>query len=236
MRKKMKKLNIVYEDKNLLAVNKPAGLLTINTDKNHHSLYEEASMYVKKQFPKNKVFIVNRLDKDTSGIILFAKNKTLKEQLQKNWNSIAKRYYYAIVNGKTNKQESLKNYLLEDKYFNVYESPKGKLCLTDYKLIKYNHPYSLLDVSIKTGRKNQIRVQLSLINHPIIGDKKYHSKKNPLNRLGLHNYKLEIEVPGYKKTLVFETKMPKEFQEVICKEFKKSLPKQDMQVEEMPKN
>ena len=118
----MKKLNIIYEDKNLLVIDKPPKQLTIKTNKNEsHTLYEEASLYVKKQYPKNKVFIVNRLDKDTSGLVVFAKNETLKKELQDNWNNLARRYYIAIVEGNMpSTKGKLKSYLKEDNYFELF--------------------------------------------------------------------------------------------------------------------
>lgn len=212
-----KKMDILYEDKNLLIINKPAKLLTVGTTKEkEHTLYHEASLYVKKQYPKNKVFIVNRLDKDTSGIVVFAKNEELKKLLQDNWNTYAKkRIYTAIVEGKMPKnKDKLVDYLWEDKFFKVHltnDKQKGKKAITTYEVLKYYHTYSMLNIQIFTGRKNQIRLQLANINAPIIGDKKYDAKRNPIGRLGLHATKLVLEVPGYKETLVIEAKVPKEF-------------------------
>lgn len=175
-------------------------------------MYHEASDYVKKQYPKNKVFIVHRLDKDTSGIVVFAKNENTKNKLQNTWND-CKRGYIAIVEGNLKvKKDTIKSYLIETKSLDVYSTKdpkKGKLAITEYEVINENKNYSLLKINIKTGRRNQIRVQLSDINHPIIGDKKYHSKTNPINRLGLHANYLEFKLDN--KIYVFEAKYPKEF-------------------------
>ena len=188
-------------------------MLTIATEKKEeHTLYREASAYVKKQYPKNKIFIVHRLDKDTSGIVIFAKNQDTKNELQNNWDKV-KREYIAIVEGKVPKQKDvLKSYLVEDKTYNVYSTKdpkKGKLAITEYEVLKQNNNFSLLKINIKTGRKNQIRVQLSDIGHPIVGDKKYKSKTNILKRLALHANLIEY------KDYHFETKYPKEFNKIF---------------------
>ncbi len=215
--KKTKKLEILYEDKELLVINKPSGLLTIATEKNTlHTLYHKAREYVKKQNPKNKIFIVHRLDKDTSGIVLFAKNEKIKKQLQENWNKETKREYLAIVEGKIDGHGTLKSYLWEDKNHLVHSGKKGVLALTQYEVLKNNKEYSLLKINILTGRKNQIRVQLSDIGHPIIGDKKYQSLKNPLGRLGLHAIYLKVQLK--EKEYAWVSWVPLEFKKMFRQE------------------
>lgn len=210
-----KKLDIIYEDKEIIVVNKPAKKLTIATTKEQNrTLYHEVREYVKKQNPKNKIFIVHRLDKDTSGVILFAKNEKIKKLLQDNWDYLTvNREYLAIIEGiPKNKKDIIKSYLMETKTLQVFstkDSKKGKLAITEYEVLKSNKSYSLLKINIKTGRKNQIRVHMSDINHPIVGDKKYNSKTNPLNRLGLHAKTLEIKHPITKKVMSFTAKVPK---------------------------
>lgn len=216
----MKKLDIIYEDKNILVINKPAGLLTVSTSKEKEkTLFYETSMYVKKSNPKAKIFIINRLDKETSGLVLFAKNQTLKYKYQERWNELAvKRGYVAVVHGRfDNSNGSIKSYLKETKTLLVYssdDSKNGKLAITNYEVIKQNNKYALLNVNIKTGRKNQIRVHLKDVNHPILGDKKYGiNDKN--KRLMLHANYLEIINPVTNKKMVFECKVPKEFDNII---------------------
>ena len=209
----MKKLKIIYEDKNILVIDKEPNLLTISTPKEKvRTLYHEASDYVKKQYPKNKIFIVHRLDKETSGIVVFAKNPETKEELQSNWED-TKREYIAIVEGQLKKkQQVLKDYLYETKTLEVYvtkDPKKGKLAITEYEVIKENKQYSLLKINIKTGRKNQIRAQLANIKNPIIGDKKYKSTTNPLKRLGLHASKIELKYNN--KSYIFESHIPNDF-------------------------
>ena len=215
----MKKLKIIYEDKELLVINKEPKVLTISTAKEkNRTLYAEASSYVKKQNPKNKIFIVHRLDKDTSGIVVFAKNETLKHQLQNNWDRLAKiREYTAVVEGRLTGSGEIKNYLYETKTLEVFSTDdpkKGKLAITKYKSISDTRAYSLININILTGRKNQIRVHLKDINHPIIGDKKYKSKSNPLGRLGLHASRLVLIHPKTKKEMVFISEAPKNFYEI----------------------
>ena len=211
-----RKLDIVYEDKNILVINKPAGLLTISTSKEkERTLFYEASSYVKKSNPKAKIFIINRLDKETSGLVLFAKSQNVKYKYQNNWNEIAiKRNYVALVhNAFDDKKGTIKSYLKETKTYMVYSSndkKNGKLAITNYSVIKQNNKLALIDIEIKTGRKNQIRVHLKDINHPILGDKKY-GVKDGCKRLMLHANYLLIINPLTNKKMEFTCKVPKEF-------------------------
>ena len=215
---KKKKMDIIYEDKELLVINKPSGLLTIATEKeNHKTLYHEAREYIKKQNPKNKIFIVHRLDKDTSGIVLFAKSEKMKKYLQNNWNDLVKtREYVAIVEGNIKQQqECLKYYLKENKRLHVYvtNDKTGELAITKFSALSKTKAYSLLKVNIETGKKNQIRASLNEYGYPIIGDKKYNSKKNLLGRLGLHASFLEIVIGG--KEYKFFASIPELFKKMF---------------------
>ena len=210
----MKKLDIVYQDKDIIVVNKDAHLLTIGTEKERdNTLYHKVLMYEKTKRKSNKIFIVHRLDKETSGVVLFAKREEIKDILQNNWDIYAiERKYVAVVEGKLKKKEdTLKNHLMENSIHHVYVSDNGKLAITKYKVLKESKSYSLLDIVITTGRKNQIRAQLSNIGSPIIGDKKYNAKTNPLRRLGLHANKLVIRHPITNEVMTFESKVPSEF-------------------------
>ena len=216
--KKKDKLKILYEDKSIIIISKPSNLLTIGTNKEHNNtLYRKVSKYVKKQHKSNKIFIVHRLDKDTSGIIAFAKTEPVKRVLQRNWDKI-KRKYIALVEGKVAKGDTIKNYLAETKTLKTYitnDKKIGKLAITKYKPIKGNKEYTLLDIEILTGRKNQIRVHMESINHPIVGDKKYNSKKNPIRRMCLHATYLEFIHPITNKRLIIEDKYPNIFDKLI---------------------
>ena len=216
--KKRDKLDIIYEDKYIIVINKPANLLTIGTEKDReNNLYRKVSDYVKKQHKSNKIFIVHRLDKDTSGIILFAKSEKVKTILQREWDKTT-RYYVALVEGIVKKNGTIKNWLNETKTLYTYSSNiknDGKLAITKYKPIKNNNQYTLLDIEILTGRKNQIRVHMKDINHPIVGDKKYGSTKNPIRRMTLHATYLKIVHPITNKELEFNSNYPKIFDNLI---------------------
>ncbi len=207
-------IKIIYEDKSIIVVDKPSGVLTIATEENkydNYNLYSILSSYVKKENSNNKIFIVHRLDKDTSGVILFAKNEKIKNALQKRWNEITNRIYYAVVIGNTKEKDTLKNYLQEDNRLITHVSNTGKLAITNYEKIKTNGKYSLLKIKIDSGRRNQIRVQLSNINHPILGDNKYGIKDKSIKRMMLHANILEIINPVNNKKMKFESKIPNEF-------------------------
>ena len=182
----MKKMDIIYEDKELLVVNKPPKLLTISDGKTDNTLYSMARSYVKKQHKSNKIFIVHRLDKDTSGVVLFAKSEDVKKYLQDNWNKITKREYLGILDGYLeNNKGVIKEYLMEDKTHRVYASNKkvGEYAETHYEVLNKKLKCSLVKIDIKTGKKNQIRVGFRNLGHPRIGDKKYGSKNNYIKRL-----------------------------------------------------
>lgn len=212
----MKKLDIIYEDKNILVVNKEPKILTISSrNEKEHTLYHEVYNYLHKK--NQKVFIVHRLDKDTSGLVLFAKNEKSKEILQNTWKEV-ERKYYAVVEGIITESDTIKSYLKETSTnltFITKDEKNGKLAITNYMPIKQSNTYTLLDINILTGRKNQIRVQLKSINHPIIGDKKYGANKNPISRLGLHAYKLSFIHPITKEPLELIAPLPKEFDKIF---------------------
>lgn len=210
---KIGNIDIIYEDDNYLVVNKPSGMLTVSTDKEkNRTLYHLVREYIHGKRKREKIFIVHRLDKETSGLVLFCKDEKLRDKIQENWDKIAvKREYAAVVSGILEKKKArLESYLKENKANQVYVSKTkdGKLAITNYQVIKENKN-SLLSILIETGRKNQIRVQLNDIGHPIIGDKKYGNVKG--KRLLLCANKLDIKDPKTNKLLSFEINIPREF-------------------------
>lgn len=217
---KKEKLNIIYEDKYIIVVNKPASLFTISTDKEkYNTLYHQVFEYLKQKNKNNKVFIVHRLDKDTSGLIVFAKSEDVKRKLQDNWDNVIRKYI-AVVNGKVEKNKDIiESYLKETKTLLVYSSNDkihGKLAITEYERLESNKLYSLLKINIKTGRKNQIRVHLNDIGHSIVGDKKYGKiKTKVVNRLCLHANYLEFNHPITNELLKLESSIPKEFLKLV---------------------
>ena len=209
-----KKMDILYEDKYLIIINKPAHLLTIATKKEKEkTLYHQVYEYLKNKHKSNKVYIVHRLDRDTSGIVVFAKDIKTKVYMQENW-GLFKRGYVAVVEGKIDKNKGvLKNYLKETKtlYTYVVSDKEGKLAITEYEKILENKKYTLLSLNLKTGRKNQIRVQLSYIGLPIVGDKKYGMKKDPIRRMALHSNYFEFIHPKTNEKKIIDIDIPNSF-------------------------
>ena len=217
--KKTLPFEILFEDENIIVVNKPSGLLSIATVKEKEkTLYHIVRDYLVSKDKNNKVFIVHRLDKDTSGIVIFAKNEKIKNQLQENWNEYVElREYVAVVHGKLKiKEDHVVQYLKETKTNLVYVSrdKEGKEAITNYKVLKENNDYSTVSITIETGRKNQIRVLFASLNCPIVGDKKYGIKDGE-DRLYLHANRLKLYYPVLKKSILFETGVPSEFKRIM---------------------
>lgn len=210
-------IEILFEDQDLIVITKEAGLLSIATaSEKEQTAYSILSDHVKKRDPKNRIFIVHRLDRDTSGVMLFAKSEKVKEILQNDWKgAVQERSYIAIAEGLVAKPEgTITSWLKESKAFIMYSSPTpngGQQAITHYKVLKKNKNYSMLEIQLETGRKNQIRVHMQEIGHSIIGDKKYGSLKSPLRRLGLHARVLAFRHPTTGEAMRFETEIPKEF-------------------------
>lgn len=208
---------LLYEDDDLIVIDKPAGMLAIATDsEREHTAYHIVTQYVKAQTKSGRVFVVHRLDRETSGIMILAKNERIKQQLQENWNdAVLRRGYMAVVEGRVNAAEgTVKSWLKQTKTFLVYSSHKegdGKLAITRYQTVRTSDRYSLLDISLDTGRKNQIRVHMGDLGHPVAGDKKYGATTNPLGRLGLHASVLRIKHPTSGEAMQFTSATPRAF-------------------------
>ena len=184
-------INVIYEDDYFIGINKPSGLLSVSDMKHNVSAYDIVKKYV-----GGKLYVLHRLDRDTSGILLFCRDKGIVDKMQDNWNDVVLRRGYLAVVNKISGSGTIKSYLYEDKNFNVRscdDSKKGKLAITDYSVVKSSKNYSLLQVFIHTGRKNQIRVHMNLIGTSILGDKKYGG--NRAKRLYLHSNILEFIHP-----------------------------------------
>jgi 23S rRNA pseudouridine1911/1915/1917 synthase len=210
-------VNIIFEDEYLIVIEKSAGILSISTEKEkEHTAYSTLSRHIKEQDPANKIFVVHRLDRETSGVMIFAKSLEIQEKLQENWNdTIVERTYIAVVEGEIDRPKgTIVSYLRESKALIVYSSKnasEGQKAITHYKVINKNPKYSLLEVNLETGRKNQIRVHMQEIQHSVIGDKKYGSIHSPIKRLGLHAQVLAFTHPITKESMKFETQIPKAF-------------------------
>jgi tRNA pseudouridine32 synthase/23S rRNA pseudouridine746 synthase/23S rRNA pseudouridine1911/1915/1917 synthase len=212
---------IVYEDHDILVVDKRSGLLTISNDKvREKTVYYLLNTYVRKgnQKSRNRVFVVHLLDKDTSGLLVFAKNENAKHYLQQEWQGFTKKYL-AIVHGRLPEQEGvISSYLAENKLHRMYsvdDPEKGKLAKTGYKVLKESRKFSLLEIELFTGRKNQIRVHFFEKGYPIAGDKIYGEKVKGIKRLALHAASLTIVHPHTKEQMTFEAKTPTYFDSLL---------------------
>ncbi len=208
------KIEIIYEDEDMIVINKPSGLLSISTDKEKNkTAYSIIRDYLIKNNKNNKIFVVHRLDKDTSGVIIYAKNLKTKSLLQNLWDkNVIEKEYTAIIEGKMEEDKgTIKSYLIENNEGFVHSTKNraiGRYAQTNYEVLKTNKKYQMLKVNIKTGRKNQIRVHLSELGYPIVGDKKYGSKIDPIKRLCLHSRKIVLISPINKRKMTFECKVP----------------------------
>jgi RluA family pseudouridine synthase len=214
-------LMILYEDRDILVVDKPAGLLTIGTENDKsHTAYFILTDYVRKgcERSKNRVFIVHRLDRETSGVLVFAKSEVAKLRLQGEWAETEKRYL-AVVHGRCQKSaETISTYLAENKAHVMYSTSdpaKGKLSHTAYRVLKQSKDFALLEVNLLTGRKNQIRVHLAGVGHPIVGDRKYGGAAQPHADLALHARSISFKHPSHGQRLVFTAKVPAYFFKLV---------------------
>ena len=218
--KKTLPFDILFEDDHIIVVNKPSGLLTIATAKEKEkTLYHIVREYLVSKDKNARVFIVHRIDKDTSGVVVLKKKKKTKNKLQENWNEyVSLREYVAVVHGRLNKEsDRIVQKLKETKTNLVYVSRDndGKEAITNYKVIKENNDYSMVSITLETGRKNQIRVAFNTLHHPIVGDKKYSTIKDNESRLFLHANRLKMYYPEIRKDILFETSTPNEFKKIM---------------------
>ncbi|MBE0584574.1 MAG: RluA family pseudouridine synthase [Desulfofustis sp.] len=211
-------LKIVFEDQDLIVIDKPAGLLTVATAKEKRkTAYALLSQYVKTSHPENKIFVIHRLDQETSGLLMFARREAVQEQIQKTWEeAIRERTYVAVVEGVIEPDAgTISSWLAESSAFKVYSSRNpnhGRRSVTHYRKIGGNKTYSLVELNLETGRKHQIRVHLQDIGFPVLGDKKYGSgTNNPLGRLGLHASVLAFIHPESGEVRRFESGVPAAF-------------------------
>lgn len=216
-----RRLKIVYEDDHIIVVNKGYGLLSMGTDKiKEGTAYSILRDHLKWVDPRNKLFIVHRLDRDTSGLMVFAKSQEAKERLQHNWNNmVISRKYLAVVEGKPEPAEGeVRSYLAENSRFEVYSTDKpgeGQLAVTRYKTVKSRNGYSLMEVELDTGRKNQIRVHMKDLGCPIAGDRRYGAKSSPNHRMALHAQTLRFVHPITRKDMHFTTPVPISFGKMV---------------------
>ncbi len=215
------RLHIVYEDDDIIVVNKGYGLLSMGTDrKNEGTAYWLLRDYVKRLDPRNKIFIVHRLDQQTSGLMVFARSQQAKEKLQHNWNNmVLERKYIAVVEGRPEPAEGeVRSYLAENSAHEVYSTndpQEGKLAVTRYRTIRSHGSYSMVELSLDTGRKNQIRVHMKDLGTPICGDHRYGGSTSPIHRLALHALTLRFIHPVTRRDMNFTSSLPAGFSKLV---------------------
>ena len=225
-------LKIMYEDQAIIVIDKPAGLLTIATDKiKTRTAFYEVSEYldakkaakpgIQRRRPSSfekQLFIVHRLDRDASGLLIFAKNADAKYFLQDNWHEFQKKYYAVVEGTPAETEGEISSYLKENKILRVFSSPEetegSKFAITQYRVLKSAHRKTLMEVTLQTGRKHQIRVHMAQLGHPILGDKDY-GNKGLSKRLALHSFSLSVTHPVTRKAMHFHTALPKELESLI---------------------
>lgn len=220
--KKLKGVTIIYEDKDLLVIDKEPGLLSVSTGTAQlkETAYNIVNTYIKEKNAKTQAYILYRLDRETSGLMLFAKTKEMQEDLQQDWVlHPPKRTYQAIVEGKMSPAKgTITSWLTENKNFLMFSSTTdngGLKSVLHYKTLEHNNRFALLMIDIETARKNQIRVQLQSVGHPILGDKKYGAKNNSLKRIALHADTLSFNHPETRVRMEFSSPLPKKMQLLV---------------------
>lgn len=210
-------IKILFEDEFLIVVEKAAGLLSISAaGEKERTAYHLLSNYIKSKDPSGHVFVLHRLDRETSGVMMFAKKQDIQATMQYNWREmVQQRTYIVIVEGKVMKPEgTISTHLIESRAMKIHSTKKpeeGQLAITFYKLIKQAREYAMMEVTLETGRKNQIRVHMEELGTPVAGDKKYGARTNPLHRLGLHASLLVFRHPVTKEVMRFESPLPRSF-------------------------
>lgn len=215
-----KYVKIVYEDKDLVVIEKSEGILSMASSPKQYCIKNILDEYFEKRHFKCTAHVVHRLDRETSGLMIYAKNIETAKMLEENWQeAVYDRRYVALLCGEMKEEGgTIKSWLKESKSFITYSSPTdngGKLAITHYHRLRSSKNLSLVEMKLETGRKNQIRVQMADLGHPVAGDLKYGNGYNPIHRLALHAYRLNFIHPKTHENLVFETPIPLEFTKVF---------------------
>ena len=216
------RLQIVYEDDDIIVINKGYGLLSVGTgnNKNEATAYNILKDYVKSIDSANKIFVVHRLDRGTSGLMMFARNPQAQEAMQHNWkNMVLDRRYVAVLEGSLDDDEgTVRSNLGETSQYEVYSTDDmtaGKPAVTRYRVMRRGRGFTLAEFSLETGRKNQIRVHARDLGHPITGDRKYGARRSPIGRIALHAMTLRFAHPITRKLMSFELPVPQKFLSLV---------------------
>jgi len=224
-KEKYEGVKIIFEDDDIIVIDKKSGLLSIGSAKEkRQTAYRVITHHIQQVNPVARLFVVHRLDREASGLMVFAKNKQAQVDLKGSWeHTFQKNLYLAVTEGTIEEDTlSISSYLNESKALIVYSgnNPKvGKKAITNYNVIKKNEFFTLLEATQETERKNQLRVHLKSIGHPIIGDKKYEAKQNPINRTAIHLRKINFIHPATNEKMEFETKVPDDFLRIFRHNF-----------------
>lgn len=219
------KVQLIYEDEHLLVVNKDRGILTVATHpgSTQQTVFSILKAYVRRQNPRNGIYVVHRLDRETSGVLVWAKSPKMQQYMRTYWRElVSERAYVAVVEGRLEqKQGQIRTWLTEDKKNCVtYSSPYddgGALAITNYKVLKESEDYTLVELHLETGRTNQIRVHMASIGHPVVGDRKYGhgNDSSPVDRLCLHAQTLQFIHPATEQVVRFTSPLPKCFKHLM---------------------
>lgn len=220
-------LTVLHEDADVIVIFKSHGILTVPTERERETTVQAylnayLGQNVGQNRGKERIQVVHRLDRETSGVLVFAKNAYAREQLKEQFAAhTTERLYVALVEGAMDPEEgTFRSYLREMrdlKMVSVDVHPDAKFAVTHYRTVETNGRFSLLEVKLETGRKNQIRAHLSESGHPVVGDRMYGSEINPIGRLGLHAKLLGFDHPVTRKHMVFTAPVPKNFKDVFKK-------------------
>ena len=212
-------LKIIYLDNDIAVIDKRAGLLSMGSEsekeRTAHRILNEHLKAVTKS-PQQQAFIVHRLDRDTSGLMMFARNRPVQAALQQNWKEITKKYLAVVEGAPASAQGTIRDNLVESKSFRMHRVERGgELAITHYRVLRTSQDKSLIELTLETGRKNQIRVQMAGMGHPIVGDRKYGATSDPARRLALHSCELKFRHPISGAAMDFRSAMPSRLMALI---------------------
>ena len=213
-------LRIVWEDDDLIVIDKRNGLLSMGTDKERtKTAYHILSDYLKREDPRNRLFILHRLDRETSGLMMFAKNQQVQELLQRHWSEwVTDRRYVAVAEGQFPQREGvIEAALSQNRQCKMFVDGAGEHAVTRYRVLSQGETYALVELTLDTGKKNQIRAHLEYLGHPVAGDKKYGAHGNPGGRVCLHARVLQFRHPITGQEMLFSTRVPELFESIVAR-------------------